>query len=299
MNVVVIGSVNYDLYAKIDNEIVLKDSNPSNIYSTLGGVAYNVAKNLKLANVYATLIAAVGNDLEAQWIKEQLDNDLISYRLIVKNDYKSAKYVAFLDKNSDMNVAASDTKITEAVNYDDLMKYKDILDSATYICLDANLSEDLITKICKNYGHKFIIAEGVSSHKILKFKPVLQYFSLVKANKIEFQNLLDSSEKDIFILAQEAVKNGAKAVVITDGENGSLYFDKEEKTEFYRPNSIKPLSTSGAGDAFCAGLIYGLINKLQILKIATIFSKFALLSVKTVNDELNENTLIKEYMEVN
>lgn len=149
MNVVVIGSVNYDLYAKIDNEIVLKDSNPSNIYSTLGGVAYNVAKNLKLANVNATLIAAVGNDLEAQWIKEQLDNDLISYRLIVKNDYKSAKYVAFLDKNSDMNVAASDTKITEAVNYDDLMKYKDVLDSATYICLDANLSEDLITKICK------------------------------------------------------------------------------------------------------------------------------------------------------
>ncbi|EIN14852.1 Hypothetical protein Yei C [Mycoplasmopsis agalactiae 14628] len=299
MNVVVIGSVNYDLYAKIDNEIILKDSNPSNIYSTLGGVAYNIAKNLKLANVQATLIAAVGDDLEAKWIKKQLDNDLISHKLIVKEGYKSAKYVAFLDRNSDMSIAASDTKITESVNYDDLMQYKDILDSATYICLDANLSEDLIAKICKNYSHKFIVAEGVSCHKILKFKPVLQYISVMKANKIEFQNLLNSSEEDIFILASEAIKNGAKAVVITDGANGSIYFDQDEKTEFYMPNSIKPLSASGAGDAFCAGLIYGLINKLQILKIATIFSKFALLSVKTVNDELNDNDLMKEYMEVN
>lgn len=64
MNVVVIGLVNYDFYVKIDNEIVLKDFNFLNIYSILGGVVYNVVKNLKFVNVNVILIAVVGNDLE-------------------------------------------------------------------------------------------------------------------------------------------------------------------------------------------------------------------------------------------
>lgn len=64
MNVVVIGLVNYDFYVKIDNEIVLKDFNFLNIYSILGGVVYNVVKNLKLVNVNVILIVVVGNDLE-------------------------------------------------------------------------------------------------------------------------------------------------------------------------------------------------------------------------------------------
>lgn len=64
MNVVVIGLVNYDFYVKIDNEIVLKDFNFLNIYSILGGVVYNVVKNLKFVNVNVILIVVVGNDLE-------------------------------------------------------------------------------------------------------------------------------------------------------------------------------------------------------------------------------------------
>lgn len=50
--------------------------------------------------------------------------------------------------------------------------------------------------------------------------------------------------------------------MIIDGENGSLYFDKEEKIEFYRFNFIKFLFVFGVGDVFCVGLIYGFINKL-------------------------------------
>ncbi len=51
----------------------------------------------------------------------------------------------------------------------------------------------------------------------------------------------------------------------------------EGVVEFYRPTIVKALSTSGAGDAFCAGLIYGLINKMQILKVGASFAKFSLL----------------------
>ncbi|TKA58891.1 hypothetical protein MBOVa_7030 [Mycoplasmopsis bovis 8790] len=299
MSVVVIGSINYDLYARIDNKISLRDSNPASIYSSLGGVAYNIAKNLALSGVDTTLIAAVGNDLEASWIKKQLDNDSLNSNLIVKNDYKTAKYVAFIDNNSDMNVAASDTKITESIDYNDLLAYKELLDKSKYLCLDANLSSNLIAKLCKNFNDKFIVAEAVSSYKILKFKPVLKHISLLKGNKLEFQSLLNSSETDLFILASKAIELGVKSVVITDGENGCIYANYEGVVEFYRSTLVKALSTSGAGDAFCAGLIYGLINNMHLLKVGATFAKFSLLSLMTINDKLNKSSLSKELMEDN
>ncbi|WMX52578.1 PfkB family carbohydrate kinase [Mycoplasmopsis bovis] len=299
MSVVVVGSINYDLYARVNNKISLRDSNPANIYSSLGGVAYNIAKNLALSGIDTTLISAVGNDLEANWIKKQLENDSLNSILIAKNDYKTAKYVALIDNNSDMNVAASDTKITESIDYNDLFAYKKLLDKSTYLCLDANLSSYLIVKLCKNFSDKFIVAEAVSSQKILKFKPVLKHISLLKGNKLEFQALLNTSETDLFILASKVLELGIKSVVITDGENGCIYANNEGVVEFYRPTIVKALSTSGAGDAFCAGLIYGLINKMQILKVGASFAKFSLLSLMTINDKLNKSSLSKELMEVN
>nr|WP_307906847.1 hypothetical protein [Mycoplasmopsis bovis] len=60
---------------------------------------------MALSGIDTTLISAVGNDLEANWIKKQLENDSLNSILIAKNDYKTAKYVALIDNNSDMNVA--------------------------------------------------------------------------------------------------------------------------------------------------------------------------------------------------
>nr|WP_307908190.1 PfkB family carbohydrate kinase [Mycoplasmopsis bovis] len=255
---------------------------------------------MALSGIDTTLISAVGNDLEANWIKKQLENDSLNSILIAKNDYKTAKYVALIDNNSDMNVALQATlKLLNLLTIMTCLHIKNYWINQHIYVLTPILVHILLLSYARILVINSLLLKLFLSQKILKFKPVLKHISLLKGNKLEFQALLNTSETDLFILASKVLELGIKSVVITDGENGCIYANNEGVVEFYRPTIVKALSTSGAGDAFCAGLIYGLINKMQILKVGASFAKFSLLSLMTINDKLNKSSLSKELMEVN
>lgn len=63
---------------------------------------------------------------------------------------------------------------------------------------------------------------------------------------------------DVSGLAKRFLTAGVKRVVVTDGRRGSQYFDTSH--HYYVPcGESKPVSTLGAGDAFCSGFIAGMI----------------------------------------
>ena len=78
-----------------------------------------------------------------------------------------------------------------------------------------------------------------------------------KRNENEVRMLTgEGHEKGSKVLLREgatvvAVKLGAKGCYVTDGEESHLI----------EPYRTKVVDTTGAGDAFCAGFIYGLVNK--------------------------------------
>ena len=52
---------------------------------------------------------------------------------------------------------------------------------------------------------------------------------------------------------------GVKIVAVKLGGKGCYVTDGEEKLDV-EPFKVKVVDTTGAGDAFCAGFLYGLIN---------------------------------------
>lgn len=52
-------------------------------------------------------------------------------------------------------------------------------------------------------------------------------------------------------------------VVITSGERDILYGRNGASIKHYRPPVIRPVDTSGAGDSFRAGMVYGVLNDLS------------------------------------
>jgi sugar/nucleoside kinase (ribokinase family) len=59
---------------------------------------------------------------------------------------------------------------------------------------------------------------------------------------------------------------GAKTAVIKLGKDGCYAKDSRTGAAFYAPTylSVKPVDTTGAGDAFCAGFIAGLARGLPL-----------------------------------
>ena len=59
---------------------------------------------------------------------------------------------------------------------------------------------------------------------------------------------------------------GVKHVVIKLGKNGCYLRETKESEEKYFPtyNNITPVCTTGAGDSFCAGFLYGLSRDYKL-----------------------------------
>jgi sugar/nucleoside kinase (ribokinase family) len=74
-----------------------------------------------------------------------------------------------------------------------------------------------------------------------------------------------SQLKTIFGLTiDDLIKMGIKAIVETRGEEGSIIFEKSGKTKIEAVKPSRLVETTGAGDAFRSGFIYGLLNNMTL-----------------------------------
>ncbi len=110
-------------------------------------------------------------------------------------------------------------------------------------------------KLVFNPG-SYQIREGLTA-----LKPILEVCELLILNKEEAQTLV--GEKAIKDLLFELKQIGPKMVVITDGKNGSFATDGF-KYYYLKALNLKPSDTTGAGDAFSAGLVSALVYGLDL-----------------------------------
>ena len=72
-----------------------------------------------------------------------------------------------------------------------------------------------------------------------------------------------------------------KVLVITDGENGSNIFSFDQKLNISTPKVDLPKDPTGCGDAYRAGVIYGIMKDMSLEKIGELSSALGALKVKS------------------
>ncbi len=81
-------------------------------------------------------------------------------------------------------------------------------------------------------------------------------------------------------LCRNLREKGAKAVVLTAGEKGALVFGEAESGWVKPPPGIRPVDTTGAGDAFCGALAARLARKAPLADAVRFAVAAASLSVQ-------------------
>lgn len=115
-----------------------------------------------------------------------------------------------------------------------------------------------------------------TSHDALH-KGVLAGPTIVKPNIDELQQLVGhilADEAAIERAARQLLENGSQLVVISMGEKGAMFVNREASL-IATPPRVPVKSTVGAGDAMVAGLIVGHIQRLDLptcARLATAFS---------------------------
>lgn len=298
--IVVIGGSNIDITGFPNSNLVMEDSNPGKIKISFGGVGRNISENLAKLNIPTKLITVFGDD----FYSEKLINHCVSNKIDVSNSLfkkncSTSIYLVILNEKGNMQLALSDMNSINYLTPSFLKTKSEIINEAKYIVVDTNLPKDTLEYIAYNYTNIPKILDPVSTNKAQKVKSFIGKFDIIKPNLIESEYLTDinySSEKDLTKIAQVLLNKGVKEIFITYGDKGVFYCNNSKQV-FLKNPTIKAINTTGAGDAFTSGIIYGKYNGYSLDRIAKFASATAIITIShehTIHPQLNEDLLSKE-----
>lgn len=280
--ILIIGGSNIDYIGKSDHKLNNKDSNIGSISISFGGVARNICENLARLKCQPTFVTAVGNDMLAQTLLQELKDLNVKVINPDSRDYKTGGYLAIHGCDGDMALALCDQRIIDLISIDYLKTLEHKFLEADIIVTDANLNQDVVEYIINNYRDKIVVCDAISVSKVKKLENVIDKISLLKCNLLEAKSLLNK-DLEPYELAQEFIKRNAKTVVITNSDKEVIYVeDKKVKTSrVFKVNEKDIVNLTGVGDAMLSGIIYALANDLTIEEAIRLGKEASIITLKS------------------
>lgn len=126
-------------------------------------------------------------------------------------------------------------------------------------------------------------ASCINRHRNMLVQLIQNDVDLLLANASEARSLSGTDNNEA---ALQVLSGWCEVVAVTDGEHGSMVSFNGEVTKI-APYSVSALDTTGAGDAYAAGLLYGIINGRTIRESGMIASFFSAKVVAQIGPRYN------------
>lgn len=221
-----------------------------------GGCAGNIAYNLKLLGEDPLIMAVVGHDFEpyAQWL---FQNSLSSqYIRNLDNNYTGQAYITTDEEGNQITAFHPG-----AMNFSHLNSIPtDGNISIGIVSPDGKEGMQLHAQQFKELDIPFIFDPGqgmpmFSGDELLEFLDLATWVTL---NDYESELMQERTG-----LSLEQIADRVEALIITLGGQGSKVYTKGECIMIPPAKPKAVLDPTGCGDAYRAGLLYGLMNELD------------------------------------
>ena len=287
----VIGGANVDLSATLNDAFIAADSNPGHIEVGYGGVARNIAHNLALLGARTQLLTIFGGDLFGGLLHDYCKQQGIDVRLSERElELRSGIYLCINNHGGEMIAAVADTEAIRAITPEWLAKKSGDINQSDFIVADTNITEDSIRWLMENVTAPLFI-DGVSSTKAHRVVNALRNAKLpyLHTLKLNLKEALAVTETATYAeAAQKLLDMGVAHVYITLGADGVYCRNAAEEWLFPSlPGDI--VNTTGAGDAFLAGVVYAHAKGIEFPKTAQyglMAARATLMSLKAVNPDI-------------
>lgn len=295
--VVGVGAANVDVHGQSRKAIIMRDSNPGYMATSVGGVTRNILENLSRQGLNTVLLSAVSDDLYGDKIvKDSKAAGIDVSYLRMKPGTASSSYIAILDERGDMLLGMSDMRIIEDLPTSYLEANRALLHDADVIVCDACLPMALLDDLLRIAGDRTpVLIDPVSTAYARQMEPIAGKFFGIKPNEMELSilsGLPAESEAQIEKACEALLRRGTRCVAVSRGDKGCYYADADGVRLFRALRPVEHMvNATGAGDAFVAGFTHGLADGLPIeqrLDYALASGITAIQSMTTINPEMSD-----------
>lgn len=295
---VVVGGVNIDICGRSGGPLVMADSNPGKVTTTLGGVGRNIAHNLSLLGADVKMLTAYGNDLYGQRAAascSELGID-VSHALTA-SDAPTSTYLYLTGPDGEMALAVSDMSICERITPAYLSAHLSILQNAQVVVADANIPAESLRWLAENCTAP-LFCDPVSTIKAQKLQPILHKIHTLKPNRLEAELLSGipiRSAEDVAKAADRLLELGVHRLFISMGADGVYAAMGDQRLRL--PNLPgKMVNTTGCGDAFMAALVWSYLQGRDLEQTALAglaAGAIAMESPETINPMMSAPALLE------
>lgn len=301
MAIVVVGNVFVDIKGFPDDLYIPTGRNAGRVEIVHGGVGRNVVEDIANVELRPTFVSMVDDSAEGEDVLRKLKNHKVNTDYVVVTPDGMGMWLAVFNQYGD--VAGS---ISKRPNMDPLRrlleeKGDEIFRDADSIVLEIDLDKDIVKQVFKyaeKYGKKVyaVVANmGIASQR----RDFLQSIDCFVCNALEAGILFVSDfsemgpEELCEALSERVISARIPSMVVTMGSRGAVYADMNGGKGICPAEKVKVRDTTGAGDAFCAGVAIGLTYGKSMSDAVEIGTRLAA-SVITVSENVCPRFLPQE-----
>lgn len=266
MGIVVIGASFVDVKGFPNDAYLPTGRNVGRIEYIHGGVARNVVEDIANIELRPTYVGIVDDTPLGVAVKGKLKDHKVNtdYVLTIKDGMGT--WLAVFDNNGD--VAGSISKRPNLLPLVQLLEYKgdEIIGNCDSIVLEVDINKEIVKKtlqLAKKHNKKiFALVSNISL--AAERRDFIKHFDCFICNQSEAGIFFSEDYDDkipqelVEIIKEKVMKAQIPAMVVTMGAHGAIYATKYGETGICPARKVRVKDTTGAGDAFCAGVSIGL-----------------------------------------
>ncbi len=270
-DIISIGSAVMDVILKSSN---LRPGEPlpvggkieiDELFLATGGGGTNTATGFGRLGLKTACIARFGDDLFGDFLSQELGKEKFDKKYLMpkkgdRTDYSTI--ILYQDGSRVILVHRGKTRVDETI-----FPWTSLDETKWFYIASLEGNVDLLTKVIEKSTERGIkIALNPGSRELQEKEKLLSVFPKVEALILNLEEaILFTGEKEENQALQKISQIGPKIIVVTQGKKGAHLFS-QGKHLFSQTFEHPTIDELGAGDAFSAGFVSGLVKEFALEK---------------------------------
>ena len=280
-DVLAIGAANTDFFFHVKNlPVVDEEVEAGSIDKKLGGSAANFAVGCSKLNLKTGFLGCVGLDSEGDDLMQEFKKSGVDVSFVKRIKKRTGRFIVMVDEHANKKmsvfVGANNFLSKKMINVNTIKSSK--LIHLTSLSSDSAFEALLFAKtLAKENGLLVSIDPGhiLAEMGLEKLHSLLEGIDFMFPSKKGLEKITGFADVET---ACSTLSDLVKTIVVTLGSEGCFVYSGG-KGFLVKPSSAQVLDTTGAGDAFAAAFVYGVLKDKSLRESAILANKAAGVSI--------------------